>query len=95
MRLYQITVRPAQPNGIAAVGLQPATIFLLMYPAYTMVTILSVSASVILRPSTNCCCMPNWSASFVANFPPPCTSIFFPSMAANDCRNEESLFHHQ
>ena len=44
-----------------------------------MVTIFKVSPSVILLPSTIVCATPNVIAKLVANFPPPCTKIAWPS----------------
>ena len=55
--------------------------FLLTSPPYTMVTTFSMSASVTRRPLIIWLSIPNWAATLVAERPPPCTSILWPSTA--------------
>ena len=73
---------PVSPRALTPFACNCATMFLFTSPPYTMVTTESISASVILRPPTMRLSMPSCAATFVARLPPPCTSIFLPSIEA-------------
>ncbi len=67
----QLASAPVNPIALQPMLWSDATIFLLINPAYTIVTSFRVSESVILLPCTFFVSIPNCSAIFVAIAPPP------------------------